>query len=170
MTTPLAAARLSSVLLAVAAGACGPGERPRENAKLPAGRAAVSPAPAASHEHEAPHGGMLVELGDEFAHVELVLDGASGRLTAFVLDGEAERSVRVSQPELAVQVRAAGREVRLVLKAVANPLTGESVGDSSEFAAEEPSLRGLAGLAGRLEAVSVRGTRFDDVPFGGKVD
>jgi hypothetical protein len=44
----------------------------------------------AVHEHTAPHGGSLVEFGEEFAHIELVLDSATGVLTAYVLDGEAE--------------------------------------------------------------------------------
>ena len=46
--------------------------------------------PTAKHEHHAPHHGALEVLGDEFAHVELVLDEKTGRLTAYVLDGEAE--------------------------------------------------------------------------------
>ena len=37
-------------------------------------------------------GGTLVELGNEFAHVELVLDSNAGSLTAYVLDGEAQES------------------------------------------------------------------------------
>ncbi len=30
------------------------------------------------HEHAAPHGGTLIVLGDEFAHLELVLDPGTG--------------------------------------------------------------------------------------------
>ena len=47
------------------------------------------------HEHTAPHGGALVGLGKEFAHVELVLEKATGKLTGYVLDGEAEKPVRL---------------------------------------------------------------------------
>ena len=48
----------------------------------------------AHHEHTAPHGGTLVVFGNEFAHIELVLDQTTGKLTAYVLDGEAEKSVQ----------------------------------------------------------------------------
>ena len=34
----------------------------------------------AHHEHTAPHGGTLVVFGDEFAHIELVLDQTTGKL------------------------------------------------------------------------------------------
>src|SRR5205085_2013512 len=60
----------------------------------------------AGHEHTAPHHGQLVELGEEFAHVELVLDRKAGRLTAYVLDGEAEQPVRVTQPTLTLMCTA----------------------------------------------------------------
>jgi hypothetical protein len=109
-----------------------------------------------------------VELGEELAHVELVLDPGEGRLTAFVLDGEAKAGLRVSQPELTVHLRVAGGDLtRIVMRAVPNPLTGESVGDSSEFVGQDPALRGLATLEGRLQALTVKGTPFADVPLGG---
>jgi hypothetical protein len=46
----------------------------------------ASPATTATHEHKAPHGGLLVEVGEEFAYIELVLDRTSGTLTAYMLD------------------------------------------------------------------------------------
>jgi hypothetical protein len=56
------------------------------------------------HEHHAPHDGTLVELGEEFAHLELVLNAQTGTLTVYVLDGEAEQSVRIAQPEIELTV------------------------------------------------------------------
>ena len=125
------------------------------------------PAAAATHQHHAPHGGTLVELGDEFAHVELVLDPSDGSLTAYFLDGEAEESVRLKQPSLKLSINAQGsRPAQVVeLAAQANILTGETVGDSSEFSVTTPSLIGMRSLSGNLGEIVVKGVDFLDVRF-----
>jgi hypothetical protein len=121
--------------------------------------------PLMSHEHHPPHQGSLQVLGDDFAHLELVLDPVAGCLHAYALDGEAEHPVRLAQKELRLQVmfKPSGRRADLRLKAVANELSGETVGDSSEFEVCDPALRGQHGLKGRLLAVDVRGARFKNV-------
>lgn len=131
-----------------------------------------SAAPARSdgdHEHVAPHGGSLVELGDELAHVELVLDPSLGRITAYVLDGEAEQPVRIAQPALVLAFDApaslAGR--RLELKPRASVLTGERPGDASEFAVADEGLRDHGQVSGRLVEIAVRGQTFRDAAFTG---
>jgi hypothetical protein len=119
------------------------------------------------HAHAAPHGGTLVELGDEFAHLELLFDTTEGRITIFVLDGEAETAVRISDRTLAVvidDVRSLANRP-LELAPVASPLTGEVAGDASEFAVVVPGLRGRPELAGRVLTFAVRGRVFRDVPF-----
>jgi hypothetical protein len=129
-----------------------------------------SPPPASGHEHHAPHGGTLVELGSEFAHVELVLDSGAGTLTAYVLDGEAEEAVRVTQPSLKIAIEnpaAAGADAvdHLDLLARADVLTGETVGDTSEFSATSQSLRGRTSVKGTIENITVKGEEFRAVPF-----
>jgi hypothetical protein len=128
---------------------------------------AGAPAAAATHQHHAPHGGTLVELGDEFAHVELVLDSDAGSLTAYFLDGEAEESVRLKQPALKLSVDAQGlRPAQVVeLAAQANILTGETVGDSSEFSITASSLIGMRSMSGHLGEIVVKGQEFRDVQF-----
>jgi hypothetical protein len=126
-----------------------------------------TPPPPSGHEHHAPHGGTLVELGSEFAHVELVLDAATGTLTAYVLDGEAEESVRLTQPSLKIAIEnpAPGAVDHLDLLARADVLTGETVGDTSEFSAMSPSLRGRTGVKGKIEDITVKGEEFRAVTF-----
>lgn len=169
----------SIVLLIMAAaltGACGdasPAEAP-----APAGAAAPTTPPAVSaptrppdadaveHEHIAPHGGALVELGDEFAHVELVLDQARGLLTAYVLDGEAESAVRIAQPSLDLWLIPPGSTPQPVsLDAVANALTGEARGDTSQFQASVLALKGADAFKGSVRTLTVRGQPFRDVPI-----
>ncbi len=116
-----------------------------------------------SHEHSAPHGGALIELGEEFAHLELVFDKASGGVTLYSLDGEAEKAIRLKQKEIALVLTAPAQSAPVVLQAVSNPLTGEVPGDASEFKATVPGLQGLDAFEGTISEVSSRGAVFRDV-------
>ena len=119
------------------------------------------------HEHTAPHGGTLVVLGEEFAHVELVLEKATGKLTGYVLDGEAKKPVRLSQGaiELKIDRLNSGHTVALQLIAVANVLTGETQGDTSHFAGQSDELIGATEFHAEIVAIVVKGQPFVDVDF-----
>jgi hypothetical protein len=115
------------------------------------------------HEHSAPHGGTLIELGEEFAHIEVVLDTATGRLTAYALDGEAEEAIRIKQTEIEIAVK--NLEATIKLSGVANVLTGETPDDSSEFSGQSESLRGATDFAGVIKTISIKGKEFKDIAF-----
>lgn len=117
-----------------------------------------------AHGHQAPHGGTIVELGDDFAHLEVVLEPATGILTGYVLDGEAERSVRVAQEELLVRVKGRSGDLAVTLRAVGSPLTGEKPGDTSQFEGQSDGLKGVTGFDGVLTKISIRGREFVQVP------
>ena len=128
--------------------------------------------PARGEKHIAPRGGTLLELGDEFAQIEFVLDAQQGDLTAYILDGEAENPVRMRQPSIDVVVDQASyagtrsATFTLHLKAVPNVLTAETVGDTSEFAVYSTDpLRGATSLKGRIRRLTIRSRRFENVPF-----
>lgn len=124
------------------------------------------------HHHVAPRGGMLVEVGDHFANLEVVVDTATGRLTAHVMDGCAEQAIRIAQPEIMLTVilppdpdEAAAEAHVVSLAAVANPLTGETVGDTSEFTAVVPELVGARYFAGVVGDLEIRGTMVAGLDF-----
>jgi len=118
------------------------------------------------HHHEAPHGGTLVMLGDHVGHVELVLDSESGVLTAYVLDGEAEHPVRIAMPGLSLEISPPSAEpFSLELVGVADPLSGETIGDTSVFRVEDERLKGLAVFKGELRTIEIRGIRLDRAAF-----
>ena len=120
------------------------------------------------HEHHAPHGGTLVELGDHVMHVEFLLDGESGLLTAWILDAEAEKPVRVQQTHFGLLVQLPGEvahTLRLRLDAVANPMTGESVGNSSEFRVKSSELVGVTAFVAEIDSLSARGLEFVSFEF-----
>lgn len=128
--------------------------------------AVASEAPAAKHEHHPPHGGTPVVLGEEAAHVELVLDAGSGRLQAYVLDGELENFIRVAEPSLTIVATVDGAERALVLAAVASPASGETVGDTSLFETQADWLKTTPRFAAKLASITVRGVVYRDVVFG----
>ena len=118
-----------------------------------------------AHEHHPPHQGTLVELGEEFAHLEVVLDAKTGTLTAYSLDGEAEKAVRLKQAEIVIAISGVKGLETLALKAQESPLTGEKPGDSSEFSVQADALKGVAKFDGIVKAVTTRGTDFKNVKF-----
>ncbi len=125
-----------------------------------------------AHVHAAPRGGTLVELGDHEANVELLLDASAGRLTAYLLDAHAENPIRESAAALHCRVTsvrdAAGQRAvdwELALLPIANVLTGETVGSTSEFAAQDDRLRGLHTATGLFDKLHVRGGDYREVSF-----
>lgn len=147
------------VMFGLGAMACG-GDAPMPDA-VPA--AAVET--TTDHAHEAPHGGMLVEVGNHFAYLELVLDAEAGSLTVYVLDAEAEQAVRITQPTIGVTFDAPERMTgqALTLEGKANVLTGETVGDTSQFGVTDAALKGISVNGVRIREVTVKGQTFRDL-------
>ena len=121
----------------------------------------------AHHEHTAPHGGTLVVLGEEFAHVEFVLEETTGKLIAYVLDGEAEKPVRLTEKTIGLNVNRLDSEqtVTLQLQAVPNVLTGETEGDTSQFEGQLDALVGATEFQAEIASIAVKGQIFTDVDF-----
>ena len=119
------------------------------------------------HEHTAPHGGTLVVFGDEFAHIEFVLDQTTGKLTGYVLDGEAEKPVRLSQNtiELKIHQEDIQSEFMLQLSGIANVLTGETEGDTSQFAAQSDALQGVSEFHAEIVSIDIKGQMFTHIDF-----
>jgi hypothetical protein len=117
------------------------------------------------HEHHPPHGGAPVELGKEEYHVELVRDAASGKLQAFVLDGELENFVRIAAPALEITAKVSGHEEELVFLPIPNSATGEKVGDTSLFEAQAEWVRITPAFDAVLKEITVRTKTYTNVTF-----
>lgn len=137
---------------------------------LPAG---CSKAPATSadsgqpqgHHHHPPHGGTPVVLGNEDYHIELLLDRSTGKLQAYVFDGELENFMRSSAPSIVITATVGGAPRELVLAAVPNPETGETVGDTSLFEVQADWLKNVAQFDGVLKSITIRDATFTGVKF-----
>lgn len=119
----------------------------------------------AAHEHVAPHGGTAVVLGHELYHLEFVRDTDTGRLTAYVLDGEMENFIRLAAPAIELTATVSGQPRLLVLTAVPNPATGETSGNTAQFEAQADWLKTTATFDALIPRLEVRGTTFTDVRF-----
>ena len=132
---------------------------------LPAcGKHAEKEAGHAHAEHKAPHGGTLVELGEHAYNVELLRDRGAGKLTLWILDGHAENFVRIKSPSVELVAMPGGKFTPVSLKAVANPSTGETVGDTSQFEAQADWLKTADEFAG-IFTIEIKGTKFEQVPY-----
>lgn len=117
------------------------------------------------HHHEAPHGGTLVVLGNEFAHLEFVLDSQTGLLQVYALDGMAIMATRLQQPDLNLHIKTDKTDFQLTLAAQSNPLTGEKVGDSSLYSIISQDLKGLSKFQVKIEHIVIKGIAFKEITF-----
>lgn len=117
------------------------------------------------HDHTAPHGGTLIELGKHEFNLEFVLDAAAGTLDAYVLDGHAEKFVRIAMPSFEIIAKAGDKTETLKFTPVANPATGETVGNTSQYRATSDLLKSAAAFDGVLKEINIRGISFTFVSF-----
>jgi predicted small lipoprotein YifL len=117
------------------------------------------------HEHKAPHGGTAVVLGNETYHLEFVLDATTGKLSAYVLDGEMEKFVRSAMPSFEVVATIGGAKQPLMFQAVADTATGETVGDTSLFVAQADWLKTTKEFDAVVTKFEVRGSSFSGIAF-----
>lgn len=73
--------------------------------------------------------------------------------------------MRLAQPNIELVVMKDGGPVKLTLQAVANELTGERSGETSQFTVTSPGLQHVARFEGRIQSINIRGQEFRDVSF-----
>ena len=119
------------------------------------------------HVHEPKRGGMLVELGDHAANFEVLFESETGKLTFYAMDAHVENPVRLTATEIAITVdlRDGNPPLAISLAARENALTGETVGDTSEFVATDERLKGISAFAVSVPKVEMRGITFENVTF-----
>jgi len=115
------------------------------------------------HGAKGPHGGSLVELGEEEYHAEVVVDHDAHALRVFVLGKDAKTATPITAKE--VTLTPEGKEA-LTLKAA--PQEGDGEGKSSKFELIDDGV-----VHGLLDAGMIHGQlklSIEDKPFSGHVD
>ncbi|MCE9581545.1 MAG: hypothetical protein K8T20_03410 [Planctomycetes bacterium] len=98
-------------------------------------------------EHKAPHGGVLLEVGAEVAHLELVHDPKEGKATIYILDGKAEKPVAIKvAPKVNLMTDDGAKQL------VATAVEPDKDGLASQFEAKDDSLKADP-LKGRIAVV-----------------
>ncbi|HUQ70463.1 MAG TPA: hypothetical protein VM165_13110 [Planctomycetaceae bacterium] len=78
----------------------------------------AQPAPAHAHPEKGPHGGPLLELGDEEYHIEVMLDEKTNVLTLYLLDSAAKALVPTDAKEAVINLKHGGKPEQFKLPAV----------------------------------------------------
>jgi hypothetical protein len=113
-----------------------------------------------AHTHAPKFGGKLIELGDHFANLEILLDPVNGKLLAYLLDGHAENPVAIEQDALAVTLdEPAGKTLSLAAQ------KGGVTGSATHFEGADDALKGLQKVRGKLTEVKAKGKVFQNLAF-----
>jgi hypothetical protein len=85
------------------------------------------------HDHgaEGPHGGHVIEIGDEVAHLEVTM-GEDRTITVYVLGGDVETPLPVGVADVIFELEGEGDE-EIELELTPTPAEGEAEGTSSVF-------------------------------------
>ncbi|MES2692713.1 MAG: hypothetical protein V4773_04515 [Verrucomicrobiota bacterium] len=119
---------------------------------------------AHGHTHDAKHGGVAVELGQEEFHIEFTYGDKPGVLQAYILDAHIENYVRVDAPSFTAIAVTGGASHPLLFTATASAATGEKAGDSSLFEAPLPAaIAGRPALQLSVPALSIKGRTYSNI-------
>jgi hypothetical protein len=163
---------LAAGSLTAACGGAEPVPKPAETKIVPTDAGEMSPeeaggmpAEASTMVHPPPHGGTTVKMGTT-AQLEFVLDPSSGLLTAYVLDAMGAATMRTTARTIELEVTPAGGQAApLSLASTANGLTGDTVGNSSQFGGTLPALKGASNFTGVVKSFTVNGQTVSDIAF-----
>jgi hypothetical protein len=113
------------------------------NQATSSGGAETSAPPAtveAGHDHpsEGPHGGSLIELGNEEYHAEMVHDDQAKTVTIYILDSAAKASVPIEAADVTINLKHEGRGEQFKLMASADQNDGQ--GKASRFVSSDAEL------------------------------
>ena len=117
-----------------------------------------------AHNHPAPHGGQLVELGEHGSgfNLELVLH-EQGFLQIYVFDAHVQDFVRISANSIDIEITDQNGTARnIICEAVEDPITGETVGNTSLFTSTERINENLP-LIGVINKINIMEFPYDNV-------
>ncbi len=162
--------RVSLVVLAMVVvlslNGCGSDSSDTHSGQTPEGPSPTAQDPGDVHPTEGPHGGHLIELGNEEYHAELLHDEQAHTVTVHLLDAAGKQPVAAGQPEIMVQLFQDRQFVSYALKAV--PKAGDAADTASEFQIVDQALCNILShedkVRGRLQVT------IDQQPYTGTIE
>jgi len=125
------------------------GEEPKENGGSTGG---TTGAATGAHGHEGPHGGHVLEVGSHVAHLEVIHDDDSGKMTIYVLGEDLKTPLALAA---APQIKLSTNDGPKVVTTRPQDANG---GKSSVFSATDAALKGH--LHGRI-SVEIGGKTYN---------
>jgi hypothetical protein len=117
-----------------------------------------------AHNHPAPHGGQLVELGVHGSgfNLELVLH-EQGFLQIYVFDAHVQNFVRISANSIDIEITDQNGTSRiLTCEPIEDPITGETVGNTSLFTSTE-RINEILPLKGVIKKIDIMEFPYENV-------
>ena len=118
------------------------------------------------HGHKSPHGGVLVDVGNEFCHLEFVQEPESNRLQLHVMRFHPkEMPVKFFMEQIEVSAKVGDEEKVVIFKPV--ELDGVTATDqpTSLYMAEVDWLKKAANFNGTVRELKIEGKIFSEIAF-----
>ncbi len=90
------------------------------------------------HAEVGPHGGDLIELGEEEYHAEIIHDEQSGTITIHLLSGDAKKLVAIPAADIKINLKHGDKAEQF--KLVASPIATDPEGSTSRFVSTDAEL------------------------------
>jgi hypothetical protein len=134
---------------------------------FPVAIAAFSPGgvAAADHPHKTPHGGTPVLVAEHKFHLELVRDGAAGRMLAYVLDDELKQAVAVRETNFTLRATFAGKTESVEFHRAPGTVDKKLPATSSLFEARAEWIKAATNFQGVIPAITLKGQTYTNIVF-----
>lgn len=116
------------------------------------------------HVHQPLLGGQLMALGEHGSgyNLELLID-ENNHFSVYILDAHAENFVRIQQESLLINFSNENK-TSVILDAVADSATGETVGNTSHFQTKEKVEKFLP-LKGVIQMIEIGSKQYSEIEF-----
>jgi len=116
-----------------------------------------------AHVHTGPHGGHIMEIGEEEYHAEWTHD-ESGKVTFYILDAEAKKEVPIAAEDITIEVKIGMKEPTSYKLAA----TISNDGKASAFEIVDKNLEGVLealseGVTATIKSLTINGKTFDNL-------
>jgi hypothetical protein len=116
-----------------------------------------------AHVHHGPHGGHIMEIGEEEYHAEWTHD-ENGKVTFFILNAEATKEVPIAAEDLTIEVKIGNNEPATYKLAAMNAQDGKA----SAFEAVDKNLAGVLetlseGVSATIKKLTIGDKTFENL-------
>jgi hypothetical protein len=118
------------------------------------------------HGHKAPHGGVLVNVQDEFCHIEFVREPESNRLQLHVMRFHPkEGPLKISMAQIEVSAKVGGETKAIVFKPTELDGVMATIVPTSLYVAEVDWLEAAGAFDGTVTELKIEGKTIKEITF-----